>query len=103
MDETISYPCDDLQTTGTTQNKSLNDAWQAHLTHLSQHIVQPASQLGGQGGDSFQQHISTWSDNLGKHYDAFSTFADLLNTGGTQMGNLDQDLGQNFQSRPSGS
>jgi uncharacterized protein YukE len=97
MDDIIMYPCDDLQTTGTTQSKNLNEAWLAHLTHLNQHILQPVSQLSSQGGDTFHQHMRTWSQNLGKYYEAFSTFANLLNTSGIQMGSLDKNLGQIFE------
>lgn len=95
MDEDIYYPIETLQTTATAQKKLLNNAWQGHQTHLTQQILQPASQLGG-SGDTFQQHMTTWSQNLGKYYAALTTFTDILNTGATHMGTLDQNVGQDF-------
>lgn len=101
MDETIFYPGEDLETISTAQGKKLYEAWQAHLTHLNHSVLQPASQLGGQGGESFQQYMTTWSQNLEKYYEAFATFTGLLNTGARHMETLDTDLGQTFESGPS--
>lgn len=97
MDEFIQYPSENLQTAATTQGKILHDTWQAHLTHLNQQILQPASQLTGGAGDKFQQHMITWSQNLGAYYQALTTFTNLLKTGSIQMDTLDTNVGQTFE------
>lgn len=97
MDETLSYPNEDLQTVATTQGKKLDEVWQAHIIHLNQQILQPTSSLSGQGGQAFHQHMITWNQNLEKYYQAFSTFTGLLKSGGSQMDMLDKNLRQLFE------
>ena len=95
-EENIYYPIEDLQTIATAQGKLLSGTWQGHQTHLKQQILQPASQLTGGVGDTFQQHMTIWSQHLGKCYRALMAFTSLLNAGATTMETVDKNLGQTF-------
>ncbi len=97
MDENITFPIDDLQTFCTNQTNNLNTAWMNHQAHLQHQILQPASSLTGGAADTFTQHMTTWSTNLGRYFTHLSTFVNLLHTSTTDMSTLDTNIAQDYQ------
>ncbi|WP_376797517.1 hypothetical protein [Thermogemmatispora sp.] len=97
MDDSILYPQQTLESSGTIQQRRLQEAWQTHLLLLHQQILQPAAQLGDQVGEPFRQYISTWHRNLERGYTALSAFARLLESGGKEIEQLDVATSRAFE------
>ncbi len=97
QDDAMQYPIPDLETTVSTQRKSLDDAWQTHQTHLDQQILTPAATLFKSPAEVFHDHMTSWHQTLQEHYQAFHTFLDTLQKGSTAMDTQDTDTSNTFK------